>query len=55
MSCPFGVIETGKESFVAIKSKLQFDKLVGYLKVSFALLPDYRQGFNTTYNIQAAA
>jgi hypothetical protein len=55
MSCPFGVIETGKGSFLAIKKKLQFDELVGYLKVSFALLPDYRQGFNTTYSIQDAA
>jgi hypothetical protein len=43
MSCPFGILETGKESFLAIKSKLQFDKLVGYLKVSFDLLPDCRQ------------
>jgi len=55
MSCPFGVIETGKGRFLAIKKKLQFDELVGYLKVSFALLPDYRSGYNTTYNIQDAA
>ena len=55
MSSPFGVIETGKGSFLAIKKKLQFDELVGYLKVDFALLPDYRHGFNITYNIQDAA
>lgn len=55
MSCPFGVIETGSGSFLATKKKLQFDELVGYLKVSFSLLPDYRQGFNKIFHIQDAA
>lgn len=55
MSCPFGTIEAGKEHLSLVKSTLQFDKLVGYLKLHFQLLPDCRQGFNTTYRIQDAA
>jgi hypothetical protein len=53
MSCPFGIIEVGKVG-LAQKQRLEFDKLVGYLKVSFSLLPDYRRGFNSSYNIQDA-
>lgn len=37
------------------KNSLQFDKLVGYLKSSFSILPDARCGYNTTYNIKDAA
>ena len=54
MSCPFGT-EVGEENLLHIKKKLQFDELVGYLKVYIQLLPDYRQGYNTTYTIQDAA
>ncbi len=55
MSCPFGATEVGKENSLHIKKKLQFDELVSHLKVGFLLLPDSRQGFNTTYHIQDAA
>ena len=48
MSCPFGAIEVGKEKPLHIKKQLQFDELVSHLKVHFLLLPDSRQGFNTT-------
>ena len=34
---------------------LQFDELVGHLKVCFSLLPDARKGHNVTYRIQDAA
>ena len=54
MSCPFGATEVGKEHSLH-KKKLQFDELVSHLKVRFLLLPDSRQGFNTTYHIQDAA
>lgn len=37
------------------QTQLQFDELVGYIKVQFALLPDQRTGFNTQYSIQDAA
>ena len=55
MSCPFGTTEVSEETSVQVKNKLQFDKLVSYLKVHFLLLPDSRAGFNTTYHIQEAA
>lgn len=55
MSCPFGVIPTGEERFLATKRPLEFDELVGYLKMRFSLLPDSRSGFNKTYEIQDAA
>lgn len=34
---------------------LQFDKLVGYLKLQFMLFPDNRSGFNKKYSISDAA
>lgn len=34
---------------------LQFEKLIGYLKYAFLILPDARQGFNKTYTMQDAA
>jgi len=34
---------------------LQFDELVGYLKVHLSLLPDSRKGHNVSYRIQDAA
>ena len=55
MSCPFGTTEVSEETSAQVKNKLQFDKLVSYLKVHFLLLPDSRAGFNTTYHIQEAA
>jgi len=55
MILPFGTKDAGQKQRSTVKKQLQFDELVGYLKVHFQLLPDCRQGFNTTYHIQDAA
>lgn len=55
MILPFGTKNISQQQGSQVKKRLQFDELVGYLKVHFQLLPDYRQGFNTTYQIQDAA
>lgn len=55
MSLPFGTKDIGQKQHSPVKKQLQFDELVGYLKVHFQLLPDCRQGFNITYPIQDAA
>jgi hypothetical protein len=36
-------------------TKLEFNKLISYLKFSFSILPDERSGYNTIYSIQDAA
>ena len=46
---------SNKEATIDTGSLLQFDKLIGYLTYSFTILPDQRQGFNTTYTIKDAA
>lgn len=47
-------IKTDNNDSVSRQS-LQFDELVGHLKVQFMLFPDTRRGFNTTYSIADAA
>jgi hypothetical protein len=45
-------LEAIKSDKHAIKhNPLQFDELVGYLKLQFMLFPDNRQGFNARYSI----
>ena len=48
------VIKSRKKA-PASHDSLQFDELVGYLKLQFMLFPDLRQGFNTMYHISDAA
>ena len=56
MMCP--IAEKRAKAALPISSgypTLQFDELVGYLKVHLSLLPDARKGHNVTYRIQDAA
>jgi hypothetical protein len=55
MSSPFKAVDSSKKMSSSAKKALQFDKLVADLKVQFLLLPDSRQGSNSTYSIQDAA
>lgn len=47
---PLNTVKSNNQGTIEHKS-LQFDKLVGYLKLQFMLFPDNRRGFNTRYSM----
>lgn len=53
MIVPDTVKSNGKKA--EAPKALQFDELVGFLKVQFMLLPDFRRGFNARYSLSDAA